>query len=287
MTNRHRTNRRPTAPKLVRQVARAARLNLEDLANAIVVGQPEPPTPPEAEAIVRDLIATEREVRPGIDDDALTDKVQRRVTELLGAGNPVVTAMSEQMAHEFIVNRARVAIAMMGAKWHPTPPTVPKPARIDAIADTVLSLTGSAAVDDDTVQAIYGWLFGDEALYVHQMELRVEAGKHITENPQLQEVLVRHPDSRELALVTRAEVRQYGEADVAAMLAAHEYVAEQVRFHSRVMRLIDSYARHDNMTVGEALGFVAREHGIDPAGRDAKELVDVLWAAVERKAGGA
>lgn len=281
MTNRHRTNRRPIAPKLVRQMARDARLSLEELANAIMDGQPEPPTTPEADAIVHDLIETEREVRPGIDDAALTEEVQRRVTELLGAGNPVIAAMSEQLAHEFIVNRARVAIAVMGARWHPTLPTVPKPARIDAIADTVLSLTGTADVADDTVQAIYGWLFGDEALYVHQMELRVEAGQRIVANPQLQQVLVRHPDTGERALVTRAEVKQYGDADVATMVAAHEYVAEQLRFHSRVMLLMERYARRDDMTVGEALNIAARENGIEPAGHDARKLVDVVWAAVE------
>lgn len=56
------SSRRPTAPKPVRQVARAAGLSLEELANAVMERPPEPPTPPEAEGTLDRLIETEREV---------------------------------------------------------------------------------------------------------------------------------------------------------------------------------------------------------------------------------
>jgi hypothetical protein len=110
MANRDRTNKRPTAPKPVGQVARTAELSLEELANAIMDGQPEPPTSPEAEGMLDRLIETEREVCPGIDDDALVSIVNERVQELVSAGNPYVAPLSEPLLDDFLANRARVQI---------------------------------------------------------------------------------------------------------------------------------------------------------------------------------
>jgi hypothetical protein len=56
---------------------------------------------------------------------------------------------------EFCANLARTIIALEGAPWVPTPPTIPKQQRIDSIAATVLELTGWTSVDSETTEAIY------------------------------------------------------------------------------------------------------------------------------------
>ena len=61
---------------------------------------------------------------------------------------------------------ARISLVLVGAPWVPNPPAVPKQARLDAIASTVIRLTAWTSVDDETVQAVYCWLFGDEAAFV-------------------------------------------------------------------------------------------------------------------------
>jgi hypothetical protein len=280
MANRDRTNKRPTAPKPVRQASRTAGLSLEELANAIMAGQPEPPTPPEAEGMLDRLIETEREVSPGIDDDALVSIVNERVRELVSAGNPYVAPLSELLLNDFVANRARVQIALMGTRWHPSPPVVPKQARKDAIASTVLELTGWQAVPEETVEAIYCWLFGDEARYMHGAELRMAAGQRIMANPRLGAVQLVDPRIGKPVLVTREEIRDHAETDLAVMLAAHEYADQQLQYHARAQRLLEPYAR-DGMKVGDVVLAAAREHGIDPAGRSTEDLVDVVLAAIE------
>ncbi len=84
---------------------------------------------------------------------------------------------------------------------------------MDAIAITVLKLTGWTSVDAETVNAVYRWLFGDEALFVAGMEMRLEAGLQMLENPALREVRVPHPHAGEPVLITREEIREHGAAD--------------------------------------------------------------------------
>jgi hypothetical protein len=56
------------------------------------------------------------------------------------------------------------------------PRWLPKQQRQDAIAAMVLQLTAWTSVPADTAEAIYRWLFGDEALFVAGTEMRLEVG---------------------------------------------------------------------------------------------------------------
>lgn len=76
------------------------------------------------------------------------------------------------------------------------------------MASTVLELTGWTPVRCEGVEAIYRWLFGDDALFVLWTEMRLEAGLHMVENRGLREVRVPHSDAGELALVTREGIRE-------------------------------------------------------------------------------
>jgi hypothetical protein len=64
---------------------------------------------------------------------------------------------------------------------------------MDSIAATVLELNGRTSVDSSTVGAVYRWLFGAEAAFVVDTEIRVEASLRILENPDLRDVHVPHP----------------------------------------------------------------------------------------------
>lgn len=130
-----------------------------------------------------------------------------------------------------------------------------------------------------TVEAVYWWLFGDEARYIHGADLRIAAGTRILENPRLGAVQIVDPKIGKPVLVWREEIRDHAETDVAVMLAAQEYADQQLH-HQRVQRLLEPYAR-DGMLVGDVLLAAAREHGIDPAGRSTEDLVDVVLAAVK------
>ncbi len=78
MTDRvHR--RRPTAPKPVRQVARAAGLTLRKLAEAVHAGQPSPPTPPAHTALLRWLAQSTANANSGIGEGELAEQVAARL----------------------------------------------------------------------------------------------------------------------------------------------------------------------------------------------------------------
>src|SRR5215831_7191536 len=118
------------------------------------------------------------------------------------AGHETAKGVTEALIHDFAMAMARTAIAMHGARWVPIPPEVPKQQRIDAIASTVLTLTGWPSVDDETVQSIYRWLFGDEAEFLTRMEMRLEAGTRMIERGDVRDVEVAQPETGELGLVT-------------------------------------------------------------------------------------
>lgn len=283
MTNRGRSSRRPTAPKPVRHVARAANLGPEELANAIMDGQPEPPTSPEAEGVLDRLIETERDAHPDIDDDALVSLVNERVQELVSAGNPYVSPLAELLLGNFLANRGRVQIALMGTRWHPTPPVMPKQQRIDAIASTVLALTGWPSVADDTVQAVYRWLFGDEALFLIGTEMRVEAGRRMLESRDLRPVRVPYPDTGELVLVTREEIIEHADADGRVLEAALRYEERQARSHGRLIAALRPYGDRTT-SVDDAMRRAAADLGIEADGRGFHQLASLVVVAAEARA---
>jgi hypothetical protein len=156
------TTRRPTAPKPACQVARAAGINLRELAMTVLVDQPSS-APREHEALMRWLTQSAANASPGSDDDEVARQVVVRVEEMAGAGDANAKGVTEILVHDIVTALARTAIALRGARWVPAPPEVPREQRQDAIASTVLRLTGWPSVDDETVQAVYRWLYGDEA----------------------------------------------------------------------------------------------------------------------------
>jgi hypothetical protein len=221
--NTKQTRRRPTAPKPVRRVGRAARLTLRRLAEAVHAGHPTPPTPPEHTALLRWLTQSMASVNSGISDDELAEQVAAQLQEMADAGDETAKAMMDAQLNGFLLATARTIIALEGAPWVSEPPTIPKQQRIDSIAATVLGLTGWTSVDSETTEAIYRWLFGDEALFVAGMEMRVEASLRILENPDLREVHVPHPDTGESVLVTRDDLLEHADEDGRVLEAAGRY----------------------------------------------------------------
>ncbi len=279
MTDRVR-RRRPTAPKPVRQVARTARLSLRKLAEAVISGQPSDPAPREHATLLRWLAQSIANANPDISEGDLAEQIAARLTEMAEAGDETAKAVVEAPVNEFLLAIARTIIALEGAPWVPEPPTIPKQQRMDAIAATVLELTGWSSVPDETVEAIYRWLFGDEALFVAGTELRLEAGLRILENPALREVHVPHPDTGEMVLVTRQEIREHGEADHRVLEAAAQYTERQMRWHGRLIRALRPYG-DDSTSVGDAFRRADADIGIDPAGRSLEDLAELVGAAAE------
>lgn len=278
MATTARSRRRPTAPKPVRQVARAARLSLEEFAEAVVAGQPRPERPREHAALLHWLGHSVRNAYPGAPTDELAGIMAARLQEMADGGDATAKALLEADVREHVMDLVRISLALVGGLVAPDPPAVPKRQRIDAIASTVLQLTGWSSVVDDTVQAVYRWLFGDEALFLIGTEMRVEAGKRILEDPRLGEVHVPHPETGELVLVTRAEIREHGADDLRVLEAAYRYSDQQVGWHSCLIRSLEPYAE-DGMSVGDVLNRAAADLGIEATGRDPEELAELVMAA--------
>jgi hypothetical protein len=156
-----------------------------------------------------------------------------QLRKLADAGDATATAMLEAEVHERGLKLVPIELALADARWVPVPPEVPKQARQDAIASTVLELTGWTSVADETVRVIYRWLFGDEAAFVAETEMRVEAGLHMLETRDPRPVRVPHPDTGELVLLTREEIIEHAEADGRVLEAAQRY--EEARDQPRVI----------------------------------------------------
>jgi hypothetical protein len=77
------------------------------------------------------------------------------------------------------------------------------------------------------VGRIYRRLLGDEALFVAGTEMRVEGGLQMLENRDLRTVHVRHPDTGELVLVTRAGILEHAKADRRALEAAERHAGSK------------------------------------------------------------
>jgi hypothetical protein len=224
------TRRRPTVPRALRQVAPAAGLTLRALATAIVDGQPPPGRPRDQAALLRWLGQSVRSEHPGMPLDELAPIMAGRLREMADDGDATAKALLDAEAGEVVLTLAQIEIALAGARWAPHPPELPKQQRMDAIAATVLKLTGCRSVPDKTVEVVYRWLFGDEALFVAGMEMRLEAGLRILENRGLRETRVPHPETGELVLVTRKEIREHGEADHRVLEAAQRHREQQMRW---------------------------------------------------------
>jgi hypothetical protein len=198
-------------------------------------------------------------------------------------GDATAEAMLEAEVRGHVLNLARISLALVGGLTEPDPPAVPKQARVDAIASTVLELTGWPSVVDETVQTIYRWLYGDEALFLIGTEMRVEAGQGILEDPRLHEVYVPHPETGEPVLVTPSEIREHGADDLRVLEAAYRYSGRQVRWHDRLLRAIAPYG-DDSTSVAEALRRAAADLGVEAKGHTADELAELVMAAAETKA---
>jgi hypothetical protein len=151
------------------------------------------------------------------------------------SGDATAKALLEAEVREDVLNLAHISLGLAGALSVPDPPAVPKPARLRAIAATVVELTGWTSVPFDTVATVYLWLFGDEALYLMGTEMRVEAGLQMLENRQLREVRVTHPGTGELVLVTWEEILKHADDDRRALEAAQRYEEAQRRRHERLI----------------------------------------------------
>ena len=206
-------SRRPTAPKPVRQAARAASLSLEELAEAVIDGQPRPERPRDQAALLHWLGQSVRNAHPGTPTDEMAAIMASRLQEMADGGDTAAKALLEAEVDGAFLNMARISLALAGGLTAPDPPAVPRQERQDTIASTVLRLTGWTSMDEEPVQAIYRWLFGDEAAFVAESKMRVEAGLHMLENRDPRPVRVPHPDTGELVLVTREEIIKHAEAD--------------------------------------------------------------------------
>jgi hypothetical protein len=238
------------------------------LATAIVNEQPPPPRPRDQAALRHWLGQPERNAHPAAPLDQSAATMAGRLREMAASGDPTASAMLDAEVNEAGMNLARVAIALGGARWAPDLPELPKQQRIDAIAATVLELTGWRSVPDQTVQAIYRCLFGDEALFTLGTEMRVEAGLRILEEPGLRQVAVPHPETGEMVLVTLEEILEHGDANHWVLAAAERYDEKQAEWHGRV---------------GEAVRRAAGDLGIDPTGRSFDELMRLVVAAAEAR----
>ena len=283
MTNRGCSTRRATASKPVRQVARAARMTLRELAMTVLADQPSH-APREHEALMRWLTQSAANADPGADDRGVAEHVVARIEEMAEADDETAKAVLESQIHEVATALARTAIALHGARWVPAAPEVPQQERQDAIASTVLELTGWTSVDDETVQAIYRWLYGDEALFVAGTEMRVEAGLRMLDSGDPRPVHVPHPDTGELVLVTREEVIEHAEADGRVLEAARRYEEKQAQRHERLIRALRPYGDRST-SVGDAVRRAASDLGIDATDRGFDELARLVVAAAEARAG--
>ena len=222
--------RRATAPKPVRRVARAARLTLREPAEAIIDGQPPRERPRSQVALLHWLSQSVRNGHPGAPLDQLAATMTGRLQGMVDGEDATAKALLNAAVEEEFLKIAQIEIALAGARWAPHPPAVAKQERQDAIASTVLELTGWESVDDETVQVIYRWLFGDEALFVARTEMRVAAGLQMLEAHDPRPVRVPHPDTGELVLVTREEIIEHAEADGRVLEAAQRYEEKQLRY---------------------------------------------------------
>src|SRR5689334_21887229 len=175
-------SKRPTAPKPVRQVARAARLSLEAFAEAVVAGQPRPERTHEQAVLLQWLGQSVRSDHPGTSMDELAAIMADRLPTMAEGGHATAKAMLDAEVREDVLNLVRISLALVGGLTAPDPPAIAKQQRIDAIAATVLELTGWPSEDDGTIQAVYRWLFGDEAQFLIGTEVRVAAGQSILED---------------------------------------------------------------------------------------------------------
>jgi hypothetical protein len=115
MANRTRTNKRATAPRVVRQVARAASLNLRGLATSILDGQPSPPLRPDQAALLRWLTQSARSAQPDADGDKIARQAALRLNEMANAGDATARAALDAGIDEIGMNLARIEIAVAGA----------------------------------------------------------------------------------------------------------------------------------------------------------------------------
>jgi hypothetical protein len=278
------TRRRATAPKPVREVASAARLSLEKLAEALVAGQPTVPAPRERTALLRWLAQSIANTNPGISEGELAEQVAARLTEMAEAGDETARAVMQAPVMEFGLNLARISLALAGALSAPDPPTIPKQHRKDAIAATVLELTGWTSVDDEMVEAIYRWLFGDEAAFLVDADIRMEASLRILENPDLREVHVPHPETNEMVLVTRDDILEHTDNDGRVLEAAGRYERKQARWDGRLIRALRPYGDRST-SVSEAVRRAALDLGIAQDGRSFEEFAGLVVAAAEARHG--
>ncbi len=248
-----RRTRRGTAPKPVRQVAHAARLSLRKLAEAVIAGQPPPERPRDQAALLGWLGQSVRNTHPGAARDELAQIMAAQLREMADGGDPTAQTLLDAEFDERRLKVARIELVLAGARWAPDPPELLKQQRMDSIAATVLEITRWTSVDTETVEAIYGWLFGDEALFVVGAEMRLEAGLQMLENPALREVRVPHPDTGEMVLVTRQEMPEHGEAAHRVLEAAERYTERQMRWHDRLIRALRPYGdQHERRGRGSA-----------------------------------
>jgi hypothetical protein len=257
--------RRVTVPKPVRQVARAACLSLEELAEAVIAGQPRPKRPRDQAALLHWLGHSVRNGRPDTPTDELAAIMAARQQEMADSGDATAKAMLEAEVREEMLNLARISLALAGGLTAPDPPAVPKQQRIDAIVATVNELTGWTSVPHATIEAIYRWLFGDEAAFLAGAEIRVEAVQRILENRTLHDVSVPHPDTGDLVPVTREEILEHAEADHRGLVAAERYAVRQAAWHGRLIRALRPYGDDNHMrrgggaAAGLGLGYCAGE----------------------------
>jgi hypothetical protein len=205
-----------------------------------------------------------------------------RLQETADSGDATAKAMLEGEVREHFLNLTRIALALAGGLTAPDPPAVPEQARQDAIGSTVLELTGWASVPHTTVEAIYDWLFADEAAFLAGAEMRIEAVQRILENPTLREVSVPHPNTGDMVLVTREEILAQAEADLRVMEAAQRYNEKQLQWHRRLVGALGPYGG-DTTSIGEAVRRAAQELGIEQGGRSFEEFAKLVVAAAEAR----
>jgi hypothetical protein len=139
-------------------------------------------------------------------------------------------------------------------------------------------------VPHTTVEAIYRWLFGDEAAFLAGAEMRVEAVQRILESPTLREVGVPHPDTGDTVIVTGEQILEHAEADLRVMEGAQRYNETQLRWHRRLILALRPYGDRGT-SVGEAVRRAAQDLGIEQGGRSFEEFAGLVGAAVEARHG--
>ena len=114
--------RRATAPKPVRQVARAARLDLEKLAEAIIAGHPAPERPRDQVALLHWLGHSVRNAHPAAAMDKPATIMSDRLQEMADGGDATATAMLKAEVDLVGLNMARIALALVGPRGRRTGP---------------------------------------------------------------------------------------------------------------------------------------------------------------------